>query len=70
MLVKVPAEHGKQRGPSPGFLKVPAEQLAALGVTHELEPVEVVVVPLGQDRQEELDTLLKDGLNVLSGQGF
>ena len=62
MLVKVPAEQGKQRGPSPGFLKVPAEQLAALGMTHELEPMEVVVVPLGQGRQDELEKLLKDGL--------
>ena len=69
MLVKVPAEHGKQKGPSPGFLKVPAEQLAALGVTHELEPAEIVRVPLGQGRHEELDAPLKDGLNVLSGQG-
>ena len=55
MLVKVPAEHGKQGAPKPGFLKVPAEQLAALGVRHELEPAEIVIVPLGQDRQEELD---------------
>ena len=70
MLVKVPAEHGKQRGPSPGFLKVPAEQLAALGVTHELEPVEVVVVPFGQGRHEALEAPYRVGLNVLSGQGF